>query len=783
MKRKRLAGCLLAAALLMPLAPGQVLAADPVTVTVNTGFGGAFKRDAWTEVRVTIENSGSDISGRLVLAAEDPRMNGNRVGGSFSKEIVVPQGATKTIALEVPGGYFNRRTLATIYDEQGKEIASQVVPAGGGLDQGQSLLIGGLTEKPDDLNLFQMLPSGGLGGRIEIQTLGANNLPERPALLDSLDVMVVNHAPKETLSPEQVAAVKTWVERGGTLVLAGGANFSGGSSLFADLSPVAVSGTGQVTDLTGLIQYAGANPPVAQMLASTGQLKQGARAVVSSGAVPLVAVHKLGAGSVLYAAWDLSEEPLSSWAGNKELWQKLLMNELNSSLGQPAFNPVGMVLQESKLQMIYASTKFRDLTPDLGLAIGAFGVYAIVVGPGLYLLLRRMNRREWAWGAIPGTAVVFSLAIWLVGISTHGNVVGQVVSTVELLSPDTAKLEGAGSFVVTQGGDYTVELPAGMQTFSTDLLDGGGEVMQDGDRPQIVFEDVPYWSTRSAYLSTYLNGKGNIEHQLKVDAAGKLTGTVTNKSQFDLEKTHLLFGNDVISIGDLDPGASVTVSHQLHKQTAHSNGLAYFLAEKMTAPVNGLYVPSDFEQERDMLAVAAHPEKLSGDLIHLFAFSHTPFDLYTIDGKNVDQDRQYSLVHQSLSLAAADGNTALPAGSIQPEIISTTGNVQPDNMGVHLNNGVVDLRYKVNAGGWLEPEKVTIDLDQSSYAMLEKEYYNWLAGKWEPVAKENTPVMTGGELKKYISADGMLQVRIRSTLSTDIHAVYPSVGVEGKVSP
>ncbi|MCX7568401.1 hypothetical protein OS242_00245 [Tumebacillus sp. DT12] len=782
MKRKQVAGWLLAFALLMPFAPAQVSAADPVTVTVSTGFGGAFKREAWTAVRITIENKGSDLAGQLVLEPENPREH-DRVGGSFAKEVVVPAGTTKTFTLEVPGGYFNRRTQATIYDAKGEEVASQIVPAGGALEEGNSFLIGGMTEKPDDLNLFQTLPSGGLGGRIAIQSVGANNLPESPDLLNSLDVLVINHAPKEPLSPEQVAAVKTWVDRGGTLVLAGGADFNGGASLFADLSPVLVRGTAQVTDLSALTAYAGAAPSVAQMLASTGELKPGARSVVASGAVPLVAVQKAGAGSVLYAAWDLSEEPLASWAGNKELWQKLLMTETNSPVGQPVINPVGQILSDAKFQLLNASTRFRDLTPDLGLAIGAFGVYAVLVGPGLYLLLRRINKREWAWGAIPGTALVFSLGIWLIGMNMHGNVALQVVSTVELLSPDTAKVGGAGSFVVTSGGSYTVDLPAGMRAFASDQNDGGGRVIQNGDRSQIVFEKVPYWSTRSVYLETYLKGKGNIGHQLKVDASGKVTGTVTNNSQFDLEETHILFGKDVIRVGDLDPGATAQVAYQLQNQSAQPGRASNLLTEKLTMSSNGQYGRSDRDQEREMLAVAAHPQILGEDLIHLYGFSHTPMGTYTIDGQNVERDRQYSLVYQTLSLAPTEGNTVLPLGSIQPQISSTTGNAHVDQSGVMLQNGVVELRYNVRAGGFLDPENVMTDLDQSTYAMLEKEYYNWLTGSWEPVAKVNTPSMAEGELKKYVSADGTLQVRLRSNLLTDLYVVFPSVGVEGTVSP
>ena len=63
--------------------------------------------------------------------------------------------------------------------------------------------------------------------------------------------------------------------------------------------------------------------------------------------------------------------------------------------------------------------------PNFGLLLVMFIIYMIVVAPVLYLVLRRVDKREWSWWLIPLISIICGAAIFFFGaenkrfMSTH----------------------------------------------------------------------------------------------------------------------------------------------------------------------------------------------------------------------------------------------------------------------------------------------------------------------------------------------------------------------------
>lgn len=786
----RRAGAVLTAVLLLtPLGQHAHAEGKDVQLQVTVGFESAFRENALTSVQVTVENKGDDFTGRLVVKPKYDNQ-GQFIASNFVKDVVIPKNATKKLEMEVPGGLFREPVDVQLVDRDGKEVDA-ATPAASNINDG--VLLGGITQNKDDLNLFTLVTSPAVGGKVTLRKLDADDLPEQSEVYGALDLLVVNHAPQDKVAPEQIQAVKTWIENGGKLLLSGGANYSGGGSLFADLSPVQVTGTAEVTDLSALGAFAGIKPNTEKLTVSTGTLAPGATALVQAGDVPLLAERSVGAGKVFYAAYDVGEEPLASWQGNKDLWGKVFARAnfgvMSLSQTQMYGGPQGI---DQRRELVGTSQMFSQVVPSFTKNVAVFVGYMFVVGPLMFFLLRRTKKQIWGWALIPGTAVVIALGVYLVGShSQSGGAIGQFVSVIDLKSKETAKVQGAGSFVVTVGGDYAVKLPKGAQGFAASGYGPsearGASVVLGDEGQRIEYRNVEYWTLRSASIDGTLKDMGMVKSDLHVNKDGKLVGTLTNESKFDFASVYLLVGNEPIKLAEMKQGSSLQVDQALLKSTANNTMSPYgAISERMFPyPMGGSPFGGEDQQTQQFRSLAQYataPWNIGPASVQLLAYTHTPVDLYQIEDVKMSDSAYTSLVRQELPLTYDANGASMPPGFIRPQVTAQEGQAYMAPEGMRLMFGSVTLDYQLKTDDKFAIEQVKTNLDQASYAMFEKHLFNFQTGQWEQVTKDNTPTISGAELNKFVSPDGVLKVRFKSSSAQDQFLPYPNVGVEGKVN-
>lgn len=786
-KAWRRCGTLLAAAVLSAAlwAPGA-MAADDIKMTSTVGWDGTFKMDALTYVDVTIDNQGPDMIGTLSVGPSNGS-NGGDSEGQFEKEVVIPKGSAKTFRLEVPGGMFRQTTSVRLRDQKGNEVKEQA-PSQSAIQEG--ILLGGLTEKKDDLNVFSLVSSPAVGGKINSRWMQKGDVPDKVQLLQGLDVLAINHAPKEKLTDEQLQAIHQWVESGGTLLLSGGQNYQGGAGLFQDISPVQVNGSSKVNDLSDLQRFTGVKPSVNELNISTGTLVSGGQVLVKAGNYPLLAMRDVGAGHVFYAAYDLSEEPFASWQGNKDLWGNVWKSASFRVALMPSVNYGGMGSAfDQHYQLVNASQMFRDLIPDYKKTSVMFVIYLIFVGPVLYFVLRRMNRRDWGWVLIPATTLLFTGAILLLDNGPRaGTTRAQTTAVINLKTDKLAEIEAGSSFLVTSGGNYEVGFKANTfaYPFSQNYMPIGGagaRTVQGDENPKIRYENVEYWSMRSSFMQGTLSDQGRLQSDLRIDKSGSLVGSLVNNTKFDFESTYLLVGNHSYQLDAMKAGATLQVQQPIQASSLASVNGQYgwnFIDQMFPAtpgPSNG-----DKDQYRNLVWYTTTPWQMGHAQMVFVGFTKNPLGLYTIDGQKVANDTALSLVRQDLSVTYDAGGTLIPTGMIQPQIVSQDGQVYMGQDGLHLALGSVTLQYDLKSRADFQIDTVTTNLDSAAFAMYEKHLYNFKTGEWVPVAKENTPTITGDLLAQFVSDKGELRVKLASTSPQDLYLQYPSVGLEGKVS-
>ena len=210
---------------------------------------------------------------------------------------------------------------------------------------------------------------------------------------------------------------------------------------------------------------------------------------------------------------------------------------------------------------------------------GLLVAYIVLIGPINYLVLRRLDRREWAWVTMPVLIVVFSVGAFGLGRALKGS--DTIVNTIAIVRGAAGAESGLGqvyvgvfspsrrTFDVRVGGGALLSNPISIQQ------QGVGAAPLDillGDPAVVRGYAVGFGSLRGFRAEAALPVP-KVEAVLKL-REGRLEGTVTNASDETVEDAALVYGGSLAKLGDLAPGASAKVSLALGTSQAFGGGIS-----------------------------------------------------------------------------------------------------------------------------------------------------------------------------------------------------------------
>ena len=277
-------------------------------------------------------------------------------------------------------------------------------------------------------------------------------------------------------------------------------------------------------------------------------------------------VELLGAGRIVHTSATPSVKSLvapqnyvgylrACFAGHEE------ENYLSSTMGL-----FPQVLKSSGMQAPPFST--------IALFLGA---YLLAVVPLQYLILRRLDKREWAWGTTPLLAGAFALGAYVVG--GQGRSRAAFYNTAAVIETAAGRTTGAAvaRFGLYSPGrtTYSLTAPTADTTFFRtvgDLASLSSEQVP-GQPTRLQDFAVPQWAMRSVSLyTTDLPLGGGVTASLKRRGA-VLEGTVTNNTGVTLEAVQVHFGTGRALIPQLAPGETQTVGLSFYDQETFLHGI------------------------------------------------------------------------------------------------------------------------------------------------------------------------------------------------------------------
>jgi hypothetical protein len=395
-------------------APPEQTLPGTITLSVEAGFDGRFREYNWMPVIIRASNEGDDVTGRLVVR---PETSTDAVTNTFSTPINLPSGGQQTVFLYITARSFATQIRVELISDDGIVLAAQ--PTSVRSIQPQDRLYVVLTESAAG---SVDLSGTRIGGYDAFQAnWTVSDLPERAPALDSVDLIMFTDVDSGLISTAQQQALADWVTSGGHLVVTGGPNWQGTAAGLTDLLPLVPEGNTTIDDLAPLSDWLSLNQSdaralEAQTIISTGSLNPEAQTLVSTeDGVPLIARWTVGAGTVDYIAADPNLEPLRAWGRLPELWFTLVTTTGVTPGWAHGFQEWNQAAQASEILPGF------DPLPDILPLCGFLVAYIALIGPVNYLVLNRINRREWAWFTIPMFIVLFSAAAWALGFNLRGN--------------------------------------------------------------------------------------------------------------------------------------------------------------------------------------------------------------------------------------------------------------------------------------------------------------------------------------------------------------------------
>lgn len=519
-------------------------------------LGGHVRPGAWAAVNVLVTNNGPAVSGELRIRG--PAQNQSRYG----VEANLPNGAKQQFTLYAQTAVFGSRINIELVNgdqvlqtQQVRINPHDASPAAAVIAERPERLLEQVTDAMLNLNE---------GFNPIVIRLGVPDLPARVEAWAALDRLVWQDVDASLLTAEQMEALRLWLGAGGELVVLGGTTDPAFLGAFnrdgVQLLPYQPTATVEVqpADLTTILGTAPAT--AAAVPAVAGTLDHGS-VLARSGDNVVAASASYGRGSVALVGFDPSVEWIAGSQAGEVLWQRLL--PARSGPMGTALNP--LIVDDSQIVYALQNLPSIDLPPIEQLFVLLIG-YIALVGPINYLILRRLDKREWAWVTIPALVVVFAFGSYGLGATLKGSDV--IVNQITVVRAAQGTGRGIGQAYIgiysPTRRSFDVRVPGGA------LLSNPTSMAQFGQSETPL--DVVFGEANSR-LRGFEVGFGvlrGFRAEAPADApavdadlhlgGGRLTGTVTNRSDTVLENVAVVYNGAVQALPVVQPSETKEIN-------------------------------------------------------------------------------------------------------------------------------------------------------------------------------------------------------------------------------
>ena len=843
----------LIAVLCLLLCTASALADGGVTVSADFGYDGAVTYLSAMPLRVTLKNDGADTE--LTVAIDVDRSSSEY--DTYEYPLSLASGAEKQLVIPIMLNYKQKTYTVRVTGKEGLIASVPITPKK--VIAPTTLLVGVLSDSPQTLNYLNIGTANDQLMRGEVwQTIALtqDTFPDSYELMRAFSFLAVDGVDISQFSDAQRQALETWLKNGGVAIVGGGTRAVSAYRGFAGMTgittgaPYSAQGAAQaLVDALSDTQFPLTESAVsaqgtALLSPINGDLAQQIAALEGK---TLIARSQVGSGLVYTTAFSLSEKPLSGWKGMSCFWQRVLL-----STGASAYQN----LVDSSSNYYRSSRDYytdTSMLTTLGIAndesmiypMLAIAVFLLLAGAGSYLLLKRLDKREWMWLTVPVLSAccvgVLSLmgsrmqlnkpaatAYSIYNISSDGRTSSATMAGVAIAQKENITVSSRENALVEPSNTYYsyYEEDDDTKTYMHSLR----YLYTLGEKRAVTFPAAGAWEVQLLYIQPEENTQLNVSASIWWEDDG-LHGEIVNNSDYTLDAGYVLTMYGYCTTPRILPGQTAKIA--IVENPSRKEGGAYdgeMINEKLSSSMsyidNIIYAalhPFDPQATYDN---SNHYQTMTTDeinqlnlrstlisavrsswygsyrdyndksLFRYITFNDTLGDVQlTVNGTDVERTAHCAIIDVQIKYVAVSetGHVKVPAGITPYELGALDSQQRPYSLGVRSSSSYFMLRdepvlcFSLGQVDGVDVSRLTLTsltLDGQTYGSgVVVRIYDQQAQAWDTVNSAGMPMTLSEEnLGRYMDAQGNVFVRASQQGGRDGELDTPSLAFEGKVN-
>ena len=608
-------------------------------------------------VTITVRNDGSDFKGTVRLEGGAQYYYSTI---AFDRTISIGAGETESAVITIPsmqhdpGYYIAMDYTVVLIDDKGKTVYEEEIPA---ILEASRYYIGIISDNPSELSYLDkkdiVISSANAGYDLRTSTSVIASAGDASELSQYSCIMISDYDTSK-LSEDAIDNLISWTRAGGMLMIglsSGGNEIKGFPDDFTDIN---VNGNALFSDLS--YEY-GMNDTYN---VCSGRVKSNADVRLvsygsdySMGLQQGIPVRQDGKGAAAVFPFELSHSVISYETmviSTIEIIDADYILTYGGTAGDQYYtSTLSSYNIDEIIGMMAGKGNFRG-----GIITALIIIYVIFVGPGLYLILKAVNKRELLWAAIPASALLFTGAMFIASFGFSGDT--NKVRTINLYSDDiNARQRAVVMGFNSSGNGWSMNADGNVlcagPAFSSNNYDYEGEpdyiVSRKPDGLTLTyagsgtFDKVAFECITTNKPSGAISANGIIFDTRTNTIAD---GTVTNNTGKTLESVCIVCmdtsGYIYTYVYDkaLKPGDSVKAS-QL-SAWGNGSGIYYCISDKATKA----YRAKDYDKARNVTAMAVGGEMTFTSGAYVYGVAESDDDIVSGSFKQETVDVYYSRV-------------------------------------------------------------------------------------------------------------------------------------------
>ena len=778
----------------------------PVAVDITAVYGKNAKLGSFVPIKVSLYGqTETAFSGTLSVSTLESDNDEGTEEYEYSYPVEVGPAETKTMEFYVPLGQKSGTIHLTLKDEKHRTMGETSMDFDVSKEDGR-LLAGVLENKEGNLSWLD-----GIGMNYGMLTtrvveISGEDFPEDSRGFSMFDVLFVNGYDCRTLNDSQKEAVLTWVENGGTLLVGTGKDRNktldilGGAASKVTLKDPEILWVGMGTE------YTKNGPGDSEVRVTYSEpVISGAKERMVTDGTPLLKTMQYGKGTI--GIYGVSLSDFSGFAKKNPSFASYFLGEIfdEDELNRFYYYSNGSDTGYWNAYSLVSGGNGERL-PNLAL----YGIivvgYLVIVGPGLYILLKKRGMNRYYGTAVLIFSAASCVVIWGMGFKTRFTSEFCTTATILDASGNSAeemtflnvRTPDSSGFNVDLPTDYRVTPLTRSARYDMNHLEDYAKKRQASIGIRKEADQTVLWSRKSkAFDSRFFLLErnqdlemGNVEAELTV-SDGMVTGYVENKLPVTLEDAAVYLYGQVLPLGNMEPGQRLEFDREPLK--VWPVGMTWMLSDALIGTPDR---QEDSDEEYIENVQKSGLGSYFADRYYASYNSEVRFGAFLPEGyegngelfgKNWDGRTFYT---QEISCAMGADGEIYRCGQIQePSVTSGMGASYGNSMILYGTDPAV-VEYDpgtdivIEKYSFLPVSDDFFQESQNSYIRPfsgETSFYNEKTGSYDPIDIRKQD-FSREELADYIAADGKITVRYTggSDAESGISQTLPLLMVTGR---